>query len=242
MAQDYDPSLIERFAALVPKELEARSGKVFYAGRAAFGAPCPIYLLGFNPGGHEEDHPDETIGEHTWRVLEEWSPEWTALLDEGWRPARRIYRPGEAPGQRRIRHLLKGLGLGPRRVPHSNLILIRSPRSKDLSNADRALAERLWPFHKAVIQRLGVRVVACLGKEPGNLARELLAARLLVGRIQKQHKNRRWTSEAWCNDDGLCLSVATSPSVADWTNPAADPTPLVRGLLERVGASPGITS
>lgn len=239
MAEDYDPTLIERFAALVPKELAARSGKVFYAGRAAFGAPCPIYLLGLNPGGYEEDHPDETIGEHTRRVLDEWSPEWTALLSERWKPRRVPCSAGMAPRQRRIVHLLKGLGFEPHRVPHSNLIFIRSPRSKDLSDADRSLADSLWPFHKAVIQRLGVRVVVCLGKEPGNLARELLAARLLVGRIQEQYKNRRWTSEAWCNDDGLCLAVATSPSVADWTNPAADPTPLVRGLLERVGARPG---
>lgn len=73
---------IEGFAALVPKELAARSGEVFYAGRAAFGATCPIYLLGFKPGGHEEDHPEETIGEHTRWVLKEWPPEWTALLDE----------------------------------------------------------------------------------------------------------------------------------------------------------------
>ncbi len=238
MAQDYDPGLIERFAALMPKELAGRSGKVFYAGRAAFGAPCPIYLLGFNPGGHEEDHPDETIGEHTRRVLEEWSPEWTALLDEVWRPGRTPFPPGDAKRQRNILHFLELLGLDPRRVPHSNVIFVRSPRSEDLSDADLALAERLWPFHRAVIQSLGVRVVVCLGKEAGNEVRNFLAANTFVDRFEERNK-RRWTSEAWRNHDGLCVAVLTNPSRVDWTNPAADPTPLVRGLLERVGAIPG---
>lgn len=238
MAQDYDPSLIERFAALVPKELEGRSGKVFYAGRAAFGAPCPIYLLGFNPGGHEEDHPDETIGEHTRRVLETWSPEWTALIDEVWRPGRRVFPPGEAPGQRRLRHLLKGLGLEPRRVPMSNVIYVRSPRSEHLDEADLGLVARLWPFHRAVIETLRVRVVVCLGGKAGSVVRERLGTTRLVDRFVERN-DRQWSSEAWRNEDGLGVAVLTHPSVADWTNPAADPTPLVRGLLERVGASPG---
>jgi|DewCreStandDraft_4_1066084.scaffolds.fasta_scaffold11449_3 hypothetical protein len=75
-ARDDDRRLIDRLAALVPKGLEARSGKEFCGGRAVCGPPCPIYLQGLEPGGHGEDDPEETIGEHTWRVLEEWLPGW----------------------------------------------------------------------------------------------------------------------------------------------------------------------
>jgi len=43
--------MIETFASRIPAALLPRSGKVFYAGRAAFAAPHPLYVLGVNPGG-----------------------------------------------------------------------------------------------------------------------------------------------------------------------------------------------
>lgn len=57
----------DRFAALVDPDLYDRSGKVFYSGRAAFGAPSALYLLGLNPGGSPVQ-AEQTIG----RNLEAW--------------------------------------------------------------------------------------------------------------------------------------------------------------------------
>jgi len=33
------------------------------------------------------------------------------------------------------------------------------------------------------------------------------------------------------NTEGIAVVVATHPSIADWTTPAADPSPLVKSML-----------
>jgi len=78
---------IERFAALVPKTLLAESGKVFYSGRSAFAQPSPLYILGVNPGGAPDNHPTETVGRHTQKVLAELPEDWSAYRDEVWEGA-----------------------------------------------------------------------------------------------------------------------------------------------------------
>ena len=45
--------------------------------------------------------------------------------------------------------------------------------------------------------------------------------------------SRRWVSETHLGPTGLCVVTLTHPSRADWTNPAADPTPLIREMLAR---------
>jgi hypothetical protein len=234
---DYDPKLIEEFAALIPEKLEGRSGKVFYAGRAAFGAPSPIYILGFNPGGYAEDHPDETIGQHTERVLHRYDHHWSALFDEVWRPRRTCYPKGEAPMQRRVRHPLEELGLDPRRVPMSNIIFVRSPRQAKLSRQDAETAALVWPFHLRVIDKLRIRMVLCLGQKATDYVQRQLDEREFVDAWKEKDENRSWHCEAWrSSSTGRLIVRLTHPSVADWTNPAADPSPFVRRLLDQVSS------
>lgn len=83
-----------------------------------------------------------------------------------------------------------------------------------------------------VIDTLGIKVVLCLGGTAGRWARSMLDANELVGTFIESN-SRRWTSEAHVNARGMCVLTLTHPGRADWRNPAADPTPLVREMLDR---------
>jgi hypothetical protein len=70
----------------------------------------------------------------------------------------------------------------------------------------------------------------CFGKQAGDRVRRRLCANSLV-EVFVERNDRRWTSRAYKNSAGLVVLSLTHPSVADWTIPATDPTPLVRKFL-----------
>jgi hypothetical protein len=218
--------MIDKFAALIPQSLLKHSGAVFYSGRKAFSTPSPLYILGLNPGGSPEEQAADTVERHTEKVLNE-AAEWSAYRDELWRGN----SPGTAGMQPRVLHLLRRLNLEPQNVPASNVIFVRSAREKDINNQLRQLAELCWPFHQAVIETLGVRVVLCFGQRSGRWVREQLNANNLVDQLVEKNK-RRWTSASYKNSNGIAVVVATHPSIADWTTPATDPSQLVKRMLE----------
>jgi hypothetical protein len=150
---------MERFFQFIPESLRATSGKVFYSGRTAFSSPSPLYILGINPGGHPEEHASETVESDKRYALEQ-KHDWSAYRDESWEGK----RPGEHGMQPRVLHMLRSLNLEPGRVPASNLVFERSAKEADIKASLGDLAELCWPFHRAVIQDLGVRVVVCFGK------------------------------------------------------------------------------
>ena len=55
-------STIDAARAYIPAQLMTRSGKVFYSGRNAFATSHGLYVLGENPGGDPDDHPDDPLG------------------------------------------------------------------------------------------------------------------------------------------------------------------------------------
>ena len=218
--------MIDKFAALIPQSLLKHSGAVFYSGRKAFSTPSPLYILGLNPGGSPKEQAAETVEWHTKKVLNE-AADWSAYRDEIWRGN----SPGTAGMQPRVLHLLRQLNLEPGNVPASNVIFVRSAREKDINNQFRQLAELCWPFHQAVIERLGVRVVLCFGQKSGGWVREQLNANNQVDQLVEKNE-RRWTSVSYKNSNGIAVVVATHPSIADWTTPATDPSLLVQRMLE----------
>jgi hypothetical protein len=215
--------MIESIAAHIDRELWKESGKVFYSGRGAFSGPACVYVLGFNPGGDPASRTDETVGGHTERVLFQAPADWSAYYDEVWKE--RAKRAGEAPLQRRMRHLLSGLSLDPRRVPASNLIFTRSRRSARLGNTDK-LIERCWPVHEAVLAMLRPKALICFGIETGELVITRLGATREFVPFKEQN-DRGWQSRAWETPTGLLVFGLSHPSVADWTNPLTDPTRMV---------------
>jgi hypothetical protein len=217
-----DPS---GFAELVDRRLFRRSGSVFYSGTAAFSGPSPVYILGLNPGGSPSRQADETIG----RDLEDWlrgPPLWSAYVDESWE--------GKAAGthgmQPRMLHLFRRLGLDPRRVPASNVVFVRSSTEATLIDQKTELLRLCWPVHEAVIDRLEVRSVICLGGTAGSWVRSMLGANFQTA-SWRETNSRGWQSAAHTNGRGLHVLTLTHPGRADWRNPAADPTELVRKFL-----------
>jgi hypothetical protein len=216
------------FLRLVPRSIRQRSGSVFYSGRAAFSRPSPLYILGLNPGGSLIVQADETIERDIASYAEPSKECWSRYADESW--GGRL--PGTSGMQPRVLHLLYGLRLDARAVPASNVVFVRSAREATLKAEKLALLRACWPVHQAVIESLGVRVLLCFGSTAARWAREVLDAHELVGTFTERNR-RRWTSTAHANADGTCVVKVTHPSIADWRNPVADPTRLVRDILTR---------
>lgn len=219
------PSL-EAALSLVPEELMGRSGKVAYAGRDAFTAPCRLYILGLNPGGKPRPYGKDSVRGHNAWVLNEAPSSWSAYRDESW--------SGRAPGtskmQPRILHLLRRLELDPGEVPASNLVFLRSTRGDKLGSEFDRLADLCWPFHDYVLRELQPKVLLCLGGKAGKYARARLGAHVQTGQFVERN-NRRWKSTSFSTPSGPSVVVATHPGIADWTTTATDPTELVVSAL-----------
>lgn len=216
--------MIDEFTALIPESLRLRSGAVFYSGKAAFSAPSPLYILGLNPGGSPQ--PDDTVDIHTRKVVKG-NQNWSEYQDESWLEG---HGPGKSGMQPRVLHLLKKLGVDPQATPASNVVFVRSTVERDIAKEFLKDAELCWPFHKAVIERLAVRVILCFGKRAGGWVCGQLGATTLVDEFSEKNK-RRWTSRAYKNANGIVVVTATHPSRADWTTREADPSDLVRRML-----------
>ena len=219
--------MIDDLTTLIPKSLQFKSGAVFYSGRAAFSAPSPLYILGLNPGGCPEDQARDTVETHTDMVLNG-KQEWSAYKDESWWEG---HAPGTSGMQPRVLHLIRQLGLDPRKTPTSNVVFVRSALEKDIASTFAEIAPLCWPFHKEVIERLHVRVVLCFGKRAGNWVCSQLRATTFVGEFIEANE-RRWRSRAYKNADGVVVVAATHPSRADWTTREADPSELVLRMLQ----------
>lgn len=220
---------MERFAALVPPSLHGVSGRVFYSGAAAFERPCPVYLLGLNPGGDPDSMAAETIGRDL-DAMRDRPHAWSAYADESWRG-----RPiGGKPVQRRTQHLLRNLGLDPRATPASNVVFVRSRRAADLGARKAELLGACWPVHAAVIRALGVRVIVAMGGDAGGSVRERIGADTLRGDFTERNA-RGWRSTWHSNAAGLSVVTLTHPAIADWIASATDPSELVRAALAGAG-------
>ena len=219
--------MIEEFAELVPESLLDKSGAAFYSGRCAFGAPSDLYILGANPGGTPENLPDDTVAKNVRSALKEAPFNWSDYRDGCWTP-----RCTKTRLQRGVMHLCDRLELDPGEVPASEVVFLRSRNLNEFEGNFEQLADQCWPFHQAVIDRLGVKVVACIGKRAGNWARHQLNAWTQTDEFVEKNE-RRWKSLSHRNADGLVVVTLTHASQASWTSPASDPTMLVKRALLR---------
>lgn len=219
--------MIEQFAKLIPVHLYDRSGSVFYSGLDAFCRSSPLYVLGINPGGCPERQAGQTIGRHARWGRDSAPKNWSAYRDERWggRPE------GTATMQRRVLHMFDRLRQDPGAIPSSNVVFARSRRTSYLGKGEFGrLAADCWPFHQAVVDNLGVKVIACFGNRAGSWLRKQLAVECETDRFVERN-NRKWTSRTYCNGSGPAVVILTHPSVADWCNPRTDPTELIERAL-----------
>ena len=209
----------------IPTSLLSQSGKVFYSGRAAFSKRSDLYILGLNPGGDPEAQASETIEADLLR-FREGPPWWSDYADESWHGA----PPGTWGMAPRVLHMLRSLDLDPRAVPASNAIFVRSSTEATLEICKDVMLQACWPVHRAVISALGIGVVLCFGGTAGRWVRERLGAAQQVDSFQETNR-RGWRSETHATRDGRMVVTLTHPGRANWCNPEADPTGLVRRAL-----------
>ena len=219
---------MEEFAALVPEEVLPRSGNVFLSGRASFSGKKDLYLLGINPGADHRGYDKENIGAEIAGALERSSDNYSSYSDGSWDGG----EPGTARMQPRVLHLLEKLSLDPRLTPSSNLIFVRSNTENDLKSDHQHLLDICWPFHRAVIDKLGIKIVVAMGKTAGAFLREKMEANELVERFVENNE-RNWTSEVHIAPSGIMVATLTHPARADWTNPQSDPTEILKRALQR---------
>jgi hypothetical protein len=223
---DAIPGAVRKAVADLADTLLARPGSIFYSGREAFAAGNALYILGLNPGGIPADPPAMTIADSIEQFAERAEP-WSEYL-ESWEDA----PPGTFGLQPRILHMLDRLGLDPRTVPSSNVVFVQSRGEKQLALEKAGLLKSCWPFHRAVIETLGIRTVLCFGSTAGVWVRGQLGARDLIDHFTERN-NRGWTSRTHEGEDGRQVVTVTHPSRVDWRNSATDPTRLVERALAR---------
>jgi hypothetical protein len=216
---------VEEFLSLVEPALRQFSGSVLYSGRVAFESPSNLYVLGLNPGGCAIRQAAETIGRNIKLALER-PARWSEYADESWngRP------PGTYKMQPRILHLLGRLGLDARAVPASNAIFMRSSRLKDLAFETQDSLKACWPVHRAVISKLRVKTILCMGATTGEWVRTTLGADSQIGTWHESNV-RRWAGSAYRNSLGQQVLTLPHPGIAAWNAPASDPTDFVKRFL-----------
>lgn len=219
----------ERLIPLVPPTLMKKSGEVFYSGRAAFERPCPIYLLGLNPGADSSNSTLNTVERSLRQTAETHSERFSRYVDERWNRA----NGGYTPMQVRVTYLFRCLGLDLRDIPASNLVFPRSRDASSIGVGFDALAELCWPIHREVISSQCVKVVICMGGKTFEQVALRLAAKQFISDFVERN-SRGWRCVAYRSDGGIVVIGLTHPSRANWTNPLSDPSPLVRHCLDEV--------
>lgn len=213
-------------------EMLDRSGSVFYSSRPAFSGKRQIYLLGLNPGGDPTTHKDDTVGKR----INEWKDRtepYSSYIKENWSEA------SDQPNatQLRIQHLFKQLDRPLLLTPASNVIFARTRSEDDLISGKASLLDICWPVHQAVIESLEIDMIICLGKTAGNWVRDKTDAHEFRAEFKESYEKRSWKSTAHRAKNGITVVTLTHPSRAAWTNPCADPSPMVRPLLDMLQIS-----
>ena len=224
--------MLEDFIPLIPHSLLNTPGEAVHTGRQAFDGQTGLYIIGYHPGGSPDQ--SDTVGKRLDQVLNHKAADWSAYLDESWDDL----PVGKHRIQRRTVHLCEGLGLSPREVPASHLICQCWEIAGEPAPAvQRQWAADCWPFHQAVIDRLEVKVLVCLGRNASGWV--LKKERELTGVEPQQidsftaKDKAAWPSYAYQSGNRYIV-ILTHPIRASWINPNADPTDLVKRTLAKV--------
>ena len=211
----------------IPEEILDRSGSIFYSAPPAFEGQRDVYILGVNPGGDPLAQRENTIRKN----YEEWTKRfdpYSSYVDEVWEGS----VAGAHGMQPRIRHLANHLGIDLRFTPSSNVVFVRSATEAKLASEKEGLLDACWPVHQAVIDTLGTRAIICLGKTAGQWVRERLGAHDETDSYQETNA-RGWRSASHRSSAGVVVCTLTHPGRVDWTNPDADPSPMVLRALAK---------
>ena len=208
----------------------AKKGAVFYSGRSAWAKPSDLYFLGLNPHG-----TDHTISDSLKSSITNRSEELSAYKDEDWGKG-----AGKYPLQLNILHMCRVLGVDPRSLPASNLFFVGSSGFKEIRKEAWRLAALCMPFHEAVIKRLGVKVLICLGTFADLFLTEMFELPQKPFSEMNNPETGHWIGWARRRADGLVVACLQHPSAwnrPDWLQPSNDPTYWLRGVVDFAAAS-----
>lgn len=217
--------MIEEFAAMVPDSLRSKSGEVFYSGRCAFDSHADLYILGSHPSSNPDDPRQRIVEENVKHVLHKARLNWSSYRDERWNGK----KAGTALLQESVLHLCSEIEHDPGLIPSSNLAFVRSQTSE---MSEQGLLDLCWPFHQRVIDAIRPKVVLCL-----NAATAEELCRMLGGEANQidelQQTAGQFKRHKVFISHGLLICALLSPFRGKWTNPALDPSPLVKRTLAR---------
>ena len=234
--QDRNLDVVNRFVEEIPESLRQKSGSVFYSGVSPFSSRAGLYILGINPGGGPANSPESSISKHIHDVLHHKRLDWLAYKDESWSG----HAPGKHPLQKNVLHLLKVAEKNAREVPASEVVFLQSRGVGDLrrcyGKSYEELADECWPFHEAVIDKLGIRVIAVYGKDSGEYVLNRLTANERVAEFPAPRGKGIITSSVYRNGDGLTVVNLWFPGNGNphWTTQGKDPTGLVADALKEM--------
>jgi hypothetical protein len=158
--ESHNPQAVQQLIqTLETTGLANRPGRLLYSGVGTL-VPGRIYMLGYNPGGDpatESDSPKARL-----EKLAQQNVDWNEYVDGRWMPGGRICAPGDAPMQRRVQHLLAGIGVPVRSVAASNVIFVRSRNASSLE-APAHLAEQCWVVHAFMLKIVQPKVILSIG-------------------------------------------------------------------------------
>lgn len=220
--------MIEELAKEVPEECLEWPGGVFMSGQEAFAVETAgdIYILGMNPGGepvrNAEGKFDNTVQKSIKESISRVESNWSAYRgDDGdWNTGL----------QSSVRHLLSNLRLDPGKVPTSNLVFQQSKGIGSYPGNYWHDAEICWPFHQAVVEKLKIRVILCMGKTVSWFVRLKFdagkGAKKVSGLVGKD--DRGWAGLYRSSSSDLLIVAAYHPSRNPWY---MDPSNLVEKAL-----------
>jgi hypothetical protein len=155
--------IVEQFvksarAHLKGKEVLNLSGEVLYSAASTL-RPGPVYLLGHNPGGDDQNVELPSVGASLDDLP---NKTWNSYVDTQWTGRAGIkYAVGKAPLQLRVKWLLENLGLVPQDVAASNLIF---PRSRDAASSRFPEFSKIcWPVHADILDIVRPQLVIVYG-------------------------------------------------------------------------------
>lgn len=202
------------FAENVLKHILDDIGEVVYSSHETL-KKGDVYLLGLNPGGNGQEHPEThvpyTIRSHLERMLRR---EENSYYDECWENRQSDYPKGGAPLQKRVIALLEGVGISnPRTVCASNIIFKTSRGSAELCFG---LAGLCWPVHEAILKIIQPSLILTYGIDKVS-AYEFLKALFLKGdELPPQRASHgEWHCRGFhCDIDGIPTFVAAVPHLS----------------------------
>ena len=152
--------IVRRAALALPQKLLRKSGGILYSGGSTL-RQGDLYFLGVNPGGKAEGAA--TIDVTITKAIEELGSNHNAYLDECWEVRGHHYTCGQAPFQRRVKHLLEGIGYSVREICASNLVFARTATEAEL---EQDLTDICWPVHEAILEVVQPRAIITIGIKP----------------------------------------------------------------------------